>query len=210
MDAWRLPDRKTAVFIMYELKLQKDKIRTQYIDMRRKIDENEKSERDAKIRSLFMALVTYRYCDTLLLYVPTKREIDVMPLALSAIAAGKKVAFPACDTSIRTMEFRYVTDPKAQLTNMNMSISEPDKSCPVYSPGTGHAVCLVPAIVYDGKGYRLGYGKGYYDRYLVNFTGTKVGFVYSDFIVDSVPRGRYDLAVDVLVTDKGVKALNAK
>lgn len=195
--------------MMYELKIQKDKIRTQYINRRKEITAESKTARDAKICSLFMSLITYRYAETILMYVPSKREIDVMPLAYKALASGKKIAFPLCNTEERTMDFRFVTDPENQLTTVNpMSIPEPDLSCPVFKKGTQNAVCLVPAIVYDKKGYRLGYGKGYYDRYLADFNGVKVGFVYSDFIVDSVPRGRYDLAVDVLVTDRGVKALN--
>jgi len=62
----------------------------------------------------------------------------------------------------------------------------------------------LPAIIYDKKGYRLGYGKGYYDRFLSSVKGTKAGLIYSDFIIDEIPHGRYDLRADVVITEKGV------
>lgn len=83
-------------------------------------------------------------------------------------------------------------------------IPEPHARKPEYKDD-GKALCLVPALVYDTDGYRLGYGKGYYDRYLTNFSGSTAGVIYSDFICDRVPRGRFDLAVEILVTEKGVR-----
>lgn len=145
------------------------------------------------------------------MYMPTMREIDILPIVQHALVNGKRVAFPCCNIKDHTMEFRFVASLDQLTVSGTLGIPEPDESCPVYHPknSSDKAVCLVPGIVYDKKGYRLGYGKGYYDRYLPSFSGTKVGFVYNDFIIGSVPRGRYDLAVDVLVTEKGVKALHA-
>ena len=63
----------------------------------------------------------------------------------------------------------------------------------------------MPGLVYDKAGYRLGYGKGFYDRYLSHFSGCTLGVVYSDYILPTVPRGRFDVSVDILLTEKGVK-----
>jgi 5-formyltetrahydrofolate cyclo-ligase len=57
---------------------------------------------------------------------------------------------------------------------------------------------------YDKNGFRLGYGKGYYDRHLSSKNTLKVGVCYTEFMSDSIPRGRYDLAVDIIVTEKGI------
>jgi large subunit ribosomal protein L18 len=64
-------------------------------------------------------------------------------------------------------------------------------------------------VVFDRAGYRVGYGRGFYDRYLTSFPGVRVGIVYADCVLGEIPRGRFDLAVDVLVTDKGVRAVHA-
>ena len=59
--------------------------------------------------------------------------------------------------------------------------------------------------MYDRAGYRLGYGKGFYDRYLSAFSGCTIGVVYSDYILGEVPRGHFDVSVDILLTEKGVR-----
>ena len=61
-------------------------------------------------------------------------------------------------------------------------------------------------IEFDKDNYRLGYGGGYYDRYLSSFKGTTIGLAYYDFILKSVPKGRFDFAVDVLLSERGIYA----
>ncbi|MCL2518582.1 MAG: 5-formyltetrahydrofolate cyclo-ligase, partial [Oscillospiraceae bacterium] len=163
---------------------------------------------DKKICERFMALVTYRYAEALLMYAPHGSEIDVSHIARHALQSGKIVAYPRCDTQGYTMDY-HIINSFDELEKGAYGIMEPLANLPVYDIDSGlKTVCIVPALVYDRHGYRIGYGKGYYDRFLAGFKGARVGLVYNDFIVSNVPRGRYDLAVDVLVTEKGVKALN--
>ncbi len=194
---------------MYELRIKKNELREEYIAKRDLLDETVKAENDEKMCSLFTSLVTFRYADTVLLYVPMRNEINVLPIAQKAFEAGKKVGFPCCYPENRTMEFRIVGSLDELTEKDSYGIAEPSKECEIYDIQSNRtpAVCIVPAVVYDVKGYRIGYGRGYYDRYLSAFNGTKAGLIYSDFIIPQVPRGRYDLAVDVLITEKGVKAL---
>ena len=102
------------------------------------------------------------------------------------------------------MVYHYVTD-LDQLIPGKYGIMEPKEELPIYAPQLiMHAVCVLPAMVYDKEGYRLGYGKGYYDRFLSSFKGTKAGLIYSDFVIDKIPRGRFDLRSDIIITEKGV------
>lgn len=193
---------------MYEIRIQKNNIRSVYMEKRGCMPKDLRTAYDDKICERFMALVTYRYADALLMYAPRSHEINVNKIALHALNSGKTVAYPKCDTTGSTMQY-YIVKSLDQLESGAYGIMEPSDNLPVYNvKSTYKSVCLVPALVYDKCGYRLGYGKGYYDRYLAAFNGAKVGLVYNDFIVPHVPRGRYDLAVDVLVTEKGVKALH--
>lgn len=194
---------------MYEIRTQKNKIRSVYMEKRKSLPSEVHKTYDDKICERFMSLVTYRYADALLMYAPRSHEINVNRIALHALSNGKIVAYPRCDVTGSTMEY-HIVESLDQLKPGAYGIMEPTEDLPVYDvKALNKAVCLVPALVYDKFGYRLGYGKGYYDRYLAEFNGAKVGLVYNDFIVQYVPRGRYDLAVDVLVTEKGVKALHA-
>ena len=195
---------------MYEIKNQKNRLRALYIEKRRQIPAVEKAELDMRLCERFMALVTYRYADALLLYAPKPAEIDVMPIAESALASGRIVAFPRCDDredGTHHMNFHIVTS-LDQLEVGSYGIREPSGDLPIYDPGySDKAVIIVPALSYDRMGYRLGYGGGYYDRFLSGFCGTRVGFAYSRFICPKLPRSRYDLPVDVLVTERRVSAI---
>jgi len=195
-----------------EIRARKNEIRAQYKAMRAEMTAEERSARDQRICDLFLSSITYRYAKVLLMYAPLNGEIDVMPIAKQALADGKTVAFPRCSKNDCTMEY-HVVQSVDELIVGSYGISEPPADAPVrYAAdctADEHPVCLVPGLVFDRAGYRVGYGKGYYDRYLNAFPGVRVGIVYADCVLGEIPRGRFDLAVDVLVTDKGVRAVNA-
>ena len=190
--------------MMNLVKNLKNEMRGVYRERRRMIDPAEKAERDGALCAAAVSLASYRYAKYVLLYAPTEEEIDVMPIAHDALSKGKAVAFPKCDPEKRTMTYRIVSSPD-ELVPGYSGILEPPSSLPEFDLSeSGHAVCFVPGLVFDTSGGRLGYGKGYYDRFLTSFGGNAVGVVYSDFIVNSVPRGRYDFPIKILLTEKGV------
>ena len=133
-------------------------------------------------------------------------EIDTWRIFDAAIKAGKKVAFPLCFED-NTMKYYYVNS-RDDLETGSFGILEPKKGLEEYSPQS-LSLCVVPGIVFDKEGYRIGYGKGFYDRFLSTFPGVKVGLVYSNMIVPKVPRGRFDKHVDILISERGVNAVNA-
>lgn len=189
---------------MSYLKDEKNKVRTEYLERRNGIDEAYYAKISEIICGRIASLASYRYCDALLLYYPVKGELDVLPLAHRALSDGKKIAFPLCDVKSKTMSFHF-TDDISSLSVRSFGIPEPPEDFPAYDKKGGvSALCIVPAVVFDKNGYRLGYGGGYYDRYLSDFGGTCIGALPSDFVVNRVPRSRYDAKIDVLVTEKGV------
>lgn len=188
---------------MYEIKKEKDALREKYGELRRALPEDIKKKMDDKICRAATSLVSFRHADTVLLYAPKPDEVDVREIARAAWAMGKQVAFPLCDPERRNMTYHIVSS-FDELRSGNYGIMEPDPAAPTFDP-TRPSVCLVPALLFDTEGYRVGYGKGYYDRFLHHFAGSKIGLVYSDFVLPTVPRGRFDLAVDLLVTEKGVR-----
>ena len=190
---------------MYEIRKRKNDIRTKYKALREAIPPEKKAQMDAKICTTFLGLATYRYASVLLMYAPKSDEVDIMPIAEKALADGKKVAFPRCIPDTHDMEYHFITS-LDQLKKGTYGLLEPTPDLPVYDrESVEPTACIVPALVYDKRGFRLGYGKGYYDRYLGSYTGSKVGMIYSEFIIDTVPRGRFDLSVDFIVTERGLK-----
>ncbi|MBQ7226440.1 MAG: 5-formyltetrahydrofolate cyclo-ligase [Clostridia bacterium] len=194
--------------MMTPIKREKDIIRKDCSDRRNAIDKDLHKSMDEGICALATSLVSFRYADIILLYAPIKSEIDVMPIFHEAIKKGKRVAFPRCNVEERTMKFHFVTS-EDELSPCAYGIREPREDAPVYDPKTetGSAVCYVPGLAFDVYGYRLGYGKGYYDKFMHTFNGCTIGVVYSEFILNTLPKGRFDKHCDVMLTEKGIKAI---
>ena len=188
---------------MYEIKKEKDALRAEYGEKRRAIVPEKKKTMDDKINAAATSLVSFRHAETVLLYAPLSDEIDVRTIAETAWARGKDVAFPKCDPETRNMTYHIVRS-FDELCEGTYGIMEPSPDAPLFDAAKP-AICFVPALLFDRSGYRVGYGKGYYDRFLHRFGGSKVGLVYSDFILERVPRGKFDLAVDLLICENGVR-----
>lgn len=197
--------------LMNTIKKEKDDLRQKYLVMRSEMARDVKKARDEAICKCTLGLVSFRYAEFVLLYSATENEIDVSLIAEAAFKAGKKVAFPRSDKETHTMRYHFVTS-LDELSVDTYGIKEPPADAPIYDPTkeSGSAVCFVPGLLYDKAGYRLGYGKGFYDRYLSAFSGCKIGVIYSDYIMPAVPRGRFDVSVDILLTEKGVKPVAAR
>ena len=188
------------------VKEAKNELRKKYKLLRSELSPDEKKALDDAICALTVSLASFRFADTVLMYAPTGSEIDVLPIARYALECGKRVAFPRCNADDHTMEFKYVSS-LDELCEGKYSIKEPSESAESVRD-LSHSICIVPGLVFDKSGYRVGYGKGYYDRFLSTYKETKLGLVYSDFILDFVPPGRFDRHVDTLVCEKGVRIAN--
>ena len=99
------------------------------------------------------------------------------------------------------MDFYFVTSVN-QLKKGTFSIPEPDSAVCTAVDDSVSGLCLVPGLCYDMHGYRIGFGKGYYDRFLQKFSGTSVGLCYTRCIEQKLPRGVFDKPVDILITEK--------
>ena len=188
------------------IRVEKNKLREKYSALRNAVNESFKAELDAKLCTRLMSTVSYRFSDTVLLYSPIKSEVDITSVALAAIRSGKRIAYPRCHDDY-TVSFHYV-DSINDLKPGKYDIPEPDGDLPVFEHDSvtkkENCICLIPALLFDREGYRVGYGKGFYDRFLADFKGIKIGVAHSGFVTERVPRGKFDRKVDMIVTDKEV------
>lgn len=180
---------------------KKKELRRKYSSVRNSIPKSERIEKSKAICENFLKTMTFAHSDTVLLYYSINSEVATHELLETLLKSSKRVALPVCYNNGK-MCFRYITD-LSQLTSGIFSALEPDKSCEEFV-SSKHAVCVIPAIAFDKQGYRLGYGKGYYDRYMTDPSIVKVGFVYDELFVDTLPRGRFDMSCDLVITPKGV------
>lgn len=184
-----------------DIRPQKNALRTAALEWRKDLSRSNKQRMDFKIQSKVMNLWKFREVKTVLLYCAKPLEIDTRLLIERAIALGKTVAVPRCVPNTRDMDF-YVIKSFADLAAGAFGVMEPvPEKCELLHDFTS-SVCIVPALVYDSLGYRLGYGKGYYDRFLSGYKGACVGLAYADWVKESLPHGKFDRKVDIIVTEK--------
>lgn len=191
---------------MAEIRTIKKELREKYVAERRDMPADTRAVYDAKIHDRICASITYRHSNEILLYASMNSEIDTWKLFETAIKAGKRVAFPRTFED-NTMKYYYCNS-KEDMELRENGIYEPKEGTEEYIPST-QSICIVPAVVFDKEGFRIGYGKGFYDRFLSTFPGVKVGLVYSNMILPKVPRGRFDKHVDIIISERGVVAVNA-
>ena len=179
----------------------KTALREKYRRLRREMPPAVKAERDAAIAERVRKLWQYRRCNTLLVYVSTPIEVDTYGIIRQAIADGKRVAVPRCVPGTRNMDFYYIRSTE-ELQPGSFGVQEPDPAAHEPLTDLSRGLCIVPAFSYDWNGFRLGYGKGYYDRFLSRFGGCVIGICYSMCVQRTLPHGRYDRPVELLVTEK--------
>lgn len=191
------------------IKQKKDTLRSQYKEIRKALPKEEKEARDLAVCNIAKNLASFRFSEYVLLYAALPDEISLTCLAAEALRRGKKILYPRCCKEERTMTYHFVSSPD-ELYPDSYGICEPSPDSPALDIKklSGNAVCFVPGLLFDREGYRLGYGGGYYDRFLSEFRGNRIGVIYSDFIIDEVPRGRYDLQMDALLTENNVINVN--
>lgn len=181
---------------------EKTPLRRELRTLRRAISSDEKMLRDAILVQKALQTEVYRKADLVLLYAPLSDEPNLRKLAEQAWLDGKQVAFPISHTDTHTLSFHTVNSFSA-LCEGAYGILEPPAHAPIASI-TAATLCIVPALAFDRDGYRLGYGGGYYDRLLADFGGHTLGLFYHEFLKDTLPRGKYDRAVELLITEKEV------
>lgn len=115
---------------------------------------------------------------------------------------GKTVVVPKCNPKDRSMTF-YKIDSYDQLETVYMKLLEPNPDLTEAVLPADIDLLIVPGVVYSKTGYRIGYGGGYYDRFLTNYTGQTISLAFDFQIVDKVETEMFDLPVDKIITNKG-------
>jgi 5-formyltetrahydrofolate cyclo-ligase len=184
----------------------KNNLRARYRRFREHMNPEQKIELDSTIQSRLLALAEYAQADIIFTYVSKPIEVDTISLINAALANRKQVAVPLCIPDTYDMEFYCITsfdDLEKGLFGVLEPIPSQCRLVTDYSKG----LCIVPGLSFDAQGYRLGYGKGYYDRFLAEFTGDTVGICYSGCVQWNLPHGYYDKPVDLLITEKYIRRM---
>ena len=178
----------------------KNAMRQEIKQWRRELSSEKKARMDERICARIAGLREYAACGTVLTYISTPIEVETLRLIDHALGDGKRVAAPRCVEGTRRMEF-YLIRSLDDLAPGSFGVLEPIPArCSLWRD-EGDSICIVPALAYDRRGFRLGYGAGYYDRFLSSYRHAKIGVVYQHNLHGRLWSGKYDVPVDLVVTE---------
>lgn len=179
---------------------QKSQLRRHCKSIRKGLSDESRSVSNQTICTHLEAWEIFQTAESILTYMPIPTEVDLRPLLskyphrrwlLPRIIPGKE----------GSMVF-HLYDPD-NLIMHPFGMAEPTPHLPLASPDEIQLV-LAPGLAFDRSGWRLGYGGGYFDRFLKDFKGVSVGVVYRDLLLNTIPHGQYDIPVGWLVTEDGL------
>ncbi|MEW6173298.1 MAG: 5-formyltetrahydrofolate cyclo-ligase [Bacillota bacterium] len=145
----------------------------------------------------------------IMFYAPFRNEVETETLVKEALAAGKRVAFPVAEKEKKELIAREIMRYPDDLAPGAFNISEPRPSCPVVAPEDLDLI-FVPGVAFDPQGYRLGYGGGYYDRFLPRTRAISIGLAYHFQLLVTVFPEDHDWPVDFVISEDVTIETNAE
>jgi len=184
----------------------KKEIRHQIISLRLTLSADEVRLKSARITDLTLNLPEWQRAKKVMIYLPFRKEVDTTGLISRAFAEGKHVVIPACRENPRRIIASRLLDIAEDLTPGAWGILEP-------KPEALRQVCpseidlvLVPGVAFDRCGNRLGYGAGYYDRFLRTLRPNvkAMALAFQLQVLEQIETKEHDSPVDMLVTEEGL------
>lgn len=152
-----------------------------------------------KLRAGLKEQPFFQSAGSILFFASLPDELDLWPALEGALAEGKVIALPCFDADTQLYTSRRVTNLHVELVSGRFGIREPAATC-IEMPVADFDLVLVPGVAFDSCGHRLGRGKGFYDRLLANFEGTKAGIAFDEQIVEAIPTEQQDVRMDFILT----------
>ena len=192
-----------------DIRKVKNEYRNKAKEYRASLSDIEKKTLDVAIFENLCSVFEYNNAKTVLCYMSTPTEVDTKCIISSLFEKNKTVAVPRCIDDTRDMEF-YVISSFEDTYKRTFGVFEPDKEKCQRLRDYRNSVCILPGLGFDKEGFRLGYGKGYYDRFLSAYKGVKIGIVYEKCLFTELMHGFFDIPADIIVTEKQVYYIKGK
>ena len=175
----------------------KEELRRELLKAREDLDPYERDKISREIVQNILSLPEFISAKKILLFYPVKGEPDISPLFEEVLRRGAELFLPrVAGDGLEPVRVKDLSD----LRPGRYRIPEP-ASGEVVDPEDMDFIA-VPGVAFDREGYRIGFGKGYYDRLLKRVGAPKIGVAYSFQVLDYIPRNEWDEPVDLVVTEK--------
>ena len=201
-------------------KKDKKEIRREVTEKKNKLTKEQVTEWSLQLKEKFCGLEEYKNAESIYFYLTFNKEVQTAPMIRRALADGKRVAVPVTLPSGNSfykdgrpkadyMEFIYVSSMKQieEFPLSSMGIPEPDQEIVIREPERvaeeKKVLILMPGLAFDKNGNRIGYGGGFYDKYLSSHPDTeftKVALCFAFQIYDEIPTEPHDEKMDQILS----------
>ena len=158
-----------------------------------------RAELSGHLRAGLEKMPLWREARAVMLFSPMPDEPDISPLIEQALAEVKVVCLPRHDAGTGAYSPARITGLAGDLIRSHLGLLEPGAHCPAH-PGKQLDLTLVPGLGFTGNGWRLGRGKGHYDRLLTGVGGAKCGICFDEQVVEEMPAELHDFRLDCILT----------
>ncbi len=188
--------------------MERNNLRRRALSLRNSLSPEARTEKSRAITTRLLQLGKIRSANHLFIYVAFRSEVETMPLIQACLASDQCVSVPLTLVAEADLRAIRITDPERQLEKGFCGIPEPaawwaDRAA--VEPRQIDVV-IVPGSVFDRRGGRLGYGGGYYDRFLSRRApqAVRIALAYELQVIDRIPMQPHDQYMDLLVTENRV------
>lgn len=169
-----------------------------------KIDKEEHQTISQELQDVLFASDLWKNANTIGTYLSIGAEWDTRAIVNQALKDGKKVAVPKTIHKTKELLFCEMTDWSQIIEDGYFGLDEPDVEQTTAVEKDQIDLLIVPGLVFTKEGYRVGFGGGYYDRYLADFIHPTASLVHTNQLVDDFPIEPFDIPVHYLVTEEGI------
>ena len=175
--------------------MNKQALRAMIREKKRAMSPEEIESRSAKLAALFLQSDAYRNAKTIYGYLPYNQEVRTVPMLEQAIRDGKRVAVPKCYGD--EMKFIFMED-LSLVEKGYANIPEPIADGPIADDPT--ALVLMPGLAFDPQGHRIGYGGGFYDKFLaLESNHPTLALCYDFQMLPRLDTEEFDIPVDTVL-----------
>lgn len=188
---------------------QKNKIRLKILEKFSSLSEAKTLSAAHLLQEKTEALSFFKEAKSVALYFPHQNEISILEIDQLARKMGKQIAYPKVPEKSGALQFYWV-DSLQSLIKSSWGLLEPDPQSSSPASLDFIELMMIPGLAFDAEGNRLGRGKGFYDKTLKNYQGTRLGLAYDFQILDSLPHENWDEPVHGVLTEtRYIKASHA-
>ena len=182
---------------------QRKRVRTEILHRREALTPTGRTRLSERIVDSAARWIQREGFHSVMLYLNMRGEVETTGLLEGLLNSGKQVCAPVVDTEQLELIPRRIQNLETELVRHPYGMLEPNAACPI-SPIEHLQLIVVPGIAFDHNGYRLGYGKGFYDRFLVKCPhAVAIGLAYQIQLVEDTFPQAWDVPVQHIFTEKG-------